>query len=89
MNATKCSKCGSQAVLPDVPVVTSVDNLSSVPVVAVAYSQPDAWLFKGPVTHRFLARVCGDCGFAEFYVENPQALAAAIQQGAVPAQKRA
>jgi hypothetical protein len=48
--------------------------------VALAYNKPDAWIFKGPNPHRFLARVCGVCGFAEFYVENPKRLAATINQ---------
>lgn len=66
--------------LADVPVVASVDNLSAVPVSVLAYNKPDAWIFKGPNPHRVLARVCGVCGFAEFYVENPKRLAATINK---------
>ena len=75
-----CPKCGSNEILPDVPVVSSVDHVSAVPVSALAYNKPDARVFKGPVPHRFVARICGGCGFAEFYVENPQGLAAIINQ---------
>jgi predicted nucleic-acid-binding Zn-ribbon protein len=78
MNMT-CLKCGSHKILPDVPVVSSVDKLSAVPVSALAYDKPDAWILKEPAPHRFLARVCGECGFAEFYVKNPLALAATIR----------
>ena len=35
MNMT-CSKCGASEMLPEVPVVASVDNLSAVPVSALA-----------------------------------------------------
>ena len=78
-----CPKCGSAEVLRDVPVVASVDNLSAVPVSALAYKNPEARLFKGPVPHRFLARVCGACGFAEVYVEDPQGLLATVKRAAV------
>ena len=79
----KCPKCGSSEILTEVPVVASVDNLSAAPVSALAYNKPDAWVFKGPVPHRFLARICGVCGFAEFYVENPKGLLATIKQSDV------
>ena len=75
-----CPKCGSNEILPDVPVVSSVDNVSAVPVSALAYNKPDAWIFKGPVSHRFVARICGACGFAEIYVENPKGLVVTINQ---------
>ena len=57
----------------EVPVVASVDNLSAIPVSVVAYHKPSAWVFKGPVPHRFPARICGVCRFAAFYVEIPRA----------------
>lgn len=75
-----CAKCGSSEILPDVPVVANVDNLSAVPVSAIAYNNPSAWVFKGPVPHRFLARICGKCGFSEFYVENVASLAATLHR---------
>ncbi len=80
-----CLKCGSSEMLPEVPVVASIDNVSVVPVTALAYNKPDAWVFKGPVPHRFLAHICGDCGFAEFYVENPKSLLATIKKSDVGA----
>ena len=78
-----CPKCGSAEVLRDVPVVANVDHLSSVPVSALAYKNPEARLFKVPLPHRFLARVCGACGFSEFYVEDPEALLATVKPAAV------
>jgi predicted nucleic-acid-binding Zn-ribbon protein len=76
-----CSKCGASEILPDVPVVSNVDNFSAVPISALAYQRPEARLLKGPVPHRILARVCAACGFAEFYVEDPKGLAATIKRG--------
>jgi predicted nucleic-acid-binding Zn-ribbon protein len=77
---TPCSKCGSTEVLTDIPVVSIIPAVA--PVCAVAYKTPDAMLFKGPVTHRFLARVCGSCGFAEFYVEDPKGFVAIAKRAA-------
>jgi predicted nucleic-acid-binding Zn-ribbon protein len=79
MDAT-CPKCGSDEILLDVPVVSSSDQFSAVPVSALVYNKPDAWIFKGPSPHRFVARICGGCGFAEFYVEDPKGLAATIKR---------
>jgi predicted nucleic-acid-binding Zn-ribbon protein len=61
---TACSKCGSTEVLADVPVVTS----KGFAVCAADYS------------HRFRARVCGSCGFAEFHVEDPKGLASVARR---------
>jgi predicted nucleic-acid-binding Zn-ribbon protein len=80
LEKTICTKCGSTEILPDVPVVSNVDNLSAVPIAALTYAKPDALIFKGPITHRFLARVCGDCGFSEFYVKDPKGLMATAKQ---------
>ena len=80
-----CSKCGSNEVLTDIPVVSSVDNLSPFVVSALAFNKPDARVYKGPVTHRFLARVCGSCGFAEFYVEDPKGFMAVVKRADVDA----
>jgi len=84
MNAS-CSKCGSTEILTDIPVVSGVDNLSVLYVSALAFNRPDARVFKGPVTHRFLARVCGSCGFAEFYVEDPKGLLEVVKRAGVDA----
>jgi predicted nucleic-acid-binding Zn-ribbon protein len=76
-----CAKCGSSEILPDVPIVSNVDNFSAVPVSGLAYRKPDARVFRGPVPHRLLARVCGACGFTELYIEDPKGFAAIFQPG--------
>lgn len=68
--------------LQDVPVVSSVDLTSAVPVCALTFSKPKARIFKGRTAHPFLARICGSCGAAEFYVQDPQALMAAAREAA-------
>jgi predicted nucleic-acid-binding Zn-ribbon protein len=64
-----CSKCGSTEVLVAIPVVTS----KGFAVCASDYN------------HRFLARVCGSCGFSEFYVEDPKGFVAVAKRAAVDA----
>ncbi len=84
MAGTSCSKCGSTEVLPEIPVLSSIDKVTGaeIPAFVLTYDKPDAWVFKGPVIHRFLARICGACGFAEFYVEDPKGLLDIIKRTA-------
>jgi hypothetical protein len=71
-----CSKCGSSEILPNVPIVAGVDNFSAVPVSGLAYRKPEARIFRSPAPHRLLARICGACGLAELYLEDPGGFAA-------------
>lgn len=75
-----CSKRGSTEILSGVPIGSGVDNLSAVPVSALAYRTPDARFFKGPASHPVLARICGACGFAELYLQGPKGLAAMVKR---------
>lgn len=40
----------------------------------VVYANPDAMIFKGGLNSSLYARVCGDCGYTELFVENPAEL---------------
>ena len=80
MTNTNCPKCGSSVVIPNVRIIDHGDNNQSLDLSATVYSNPKAWVLKGAITQRFRARVCGDCGYTEFYVENPQTLLAAARQ---------
>lgn len=40
----------------------------------LVYEDPKALLFKGAQKGTLYAQICGECGFAEFYLENPQEL---------------
>jgi predicted nucleic-acid-binding Zn-ribbon protein len=82
METASCPKCGSTEILDDIPVVSNVGNLSAVAVSALAYNRPERPILKEPTTHRFLSRICGSCGFAEFYVEDPKGLLAVAERGA-------
>jgi predicted acyl esterase len=40
----------------------------------VIYEKPDALIFKGMHEGALYARVCGECGYAELFLDNPQYL---------------
>jgi len=69
-----CPKCQSSDVIPDVKIIDHAHYNQPMDLSATVYTTPEAWVFKGPVSHRFNARVCGACGYAELYVENPATL---------------
>jgi predicted nucleic-acid-binding Zn-ribbon protein len=80
MQDGKCPKCGSSAVIPEVRIIDHGHYNAALDLSATVYTNPEAWVFKGAVSHRFKARVCGSCGYTEFYVEDPQTLLAAFRQ---------
>jgi len=40
----------------------------------IVAEKPDAMLFKQNKLHAIRANVCGECGFAEFFVDTPREL---------------
>jgi hypothetical protein len=40
----------------------------------VGFTNPEVWLFKGPVYARLRATICGECGHTELTAENPGSL---------------
>ncbi|MDZ4659605.1 MAG: hypothetical protein SH868_18695 [Bythopirellula sp.] len=77
MNETACMKCGSTEIIPDVRIIDHGPALLDLS--ATVYTNPEAYIFKGAISHRLQARVCGLCGYTEFYVSNPQALLTAAK----------
>ncbi len=70
LDLSPCRRCGSKRILPDVVVCDRVDagfkELS-----AVVYRNPDALIFKGALYGKLRARICGDCGYVELHILNP------------------
>src|SRR5262249_12624789 len=80
----KCTKCGSAKVIP-LTGVADQGQYSDGALKAYVSTNPDAWLFKGPVYAKLQARICGECGLTELYAENPQEIYKAycrVAQGA-------
>jgi predicted nucleic-acid-binding Zn-ribbon protein len=74
MSDVACPKCGSKDVIKDVRIIDHAHYNTPFDLCATVYREPDNLIFKNPASHRFQARVCGACGFTEFYVENARRL---------------
>lgn len=76
MSELQCAKCSSARVIPRVFVVDEspatsegmpVDN----PLRVRIEGNPSAWIRKDRLYGELTARICGDCGYTELYVQNP------------------
>ena len=78
LQATNCAKCQSTKIIPKARIIDTNDNFKWDLTVEV-YEDPDALIFKGAHRENMFARICGECGYVETYVENPQELYSAYQ----------
>lgn len=74
MQVENCAKCNSTKIIPNARVVDKGDHNSPMDLTVHVYENPDAMIFKGTHEGQLSARICGDCGFVEMYVENPAEL---------------
>lgn len=66
-----CAKCGSDRIVPNARVRDRGHlNSDAGNLTLIVYEKPDALLFKGAHQGELAARVCGDCGFTELFVED-------------------
>jgi hypothetical protein len=72
-------KCGSDKLIPLAGILDQGQYSDGRLKARVAYSNPEAWVFKGPVFAKLNATICGDCGFTELTAEDPAALYEAYQ----------
>lgn len=70
----KCSKCRSVKVIPLAGVIDQGQHSDGSLKARVGYTNPDAWVFKGPVYAKLKANICGECGYTELIAEDPAAL---------------
>lgn len=73
MSAT-CMKCGSEKLIPLVGMMDQGQYSDGHLKAFVAYTNPDSWLFKGPVYAKMAATICGECGFTELTADDPAGL---------------
>ena len=76
----RCSRCGSDDVMPRVRVVERAEDGMRHDLQAEVVRRPNALFFKRPHRADLTARVCGACGFVELYVDAPGALYTAFLQ---------
>jgi hypothetical protein len=70
-----CAKCGSAKVVPRARVIDRGDYSADIGNVQVGVSRkPFALIFKGHEKIDMFARVCGECGFTELFVDEPEAI---------------
>jgi hypothetical protein len=69
-----CSKCGSAKVIPFASIMDQGEYSDGSLKAHVGFTNPEAWLFKGPVYARLQATICGECGYTELTVVNPAAI---------------
>ncbi len=70
----KCNKCGSDEIIPLATMVDQGEYSDGRLKAVVAYTNPEAWVFKGAVCAKLKANICGQCGYTELIAENPAAL---------------
>jgi predicted nucleic-acid-binding Zn-ribbon protein len=76
-----CAKCGSTKIIPHARVIDRGDYSTDVGNVRLAVARnPQALVFKGLERVDSYARVCGECGFAELFVEDADSLYEAYVQ---------
>jgi len=77
----QCTKCGSSKIIPLVGIKDQGEHSDgSLRTHAVGYTNPDAWIFKGAVSARLHASICGECGYTELTAEQPALLYEAFQK---------
>ncbi len=68
----KCPKCGSSEVIADAKAIDCSGEYNVEYELTVAtFRKPDAMLFKGQQKTTLSAWVCTDCGYVEFYADQP------------------
>ncbi len=70
----KCGKCGSEKIIPLAPILDQGEYSDGTLKAIVAYTNPEAWMFKGAVYARLKANICGQCGCTELIAEDPAGL---------------
>jgi hypothetical protein len=70
--AAPCAKCGSERIIPHVPLVGNFEH--STRLKAVVIGNPDALILRDPLFGEVYANICGQCGHMELRVENSEEL---------------
>ncbi|WP_459554510.1 hypothetical protein [Lacunimicrobium album] len=66
-----CPKCGSKEVIADAMAVDHGEANMELDMTVATFKTPENWLFKGKMSTKVSAWVCGGCGFVEFYADEP------------------
>lgn len=67
-----CPRCQSEKIIPDVQIFDRAGHVLRLGV--KVFEHPEALVFKGAHAADLRSWVCGECGYVESYVGNPQEL---------------
>lgn len=81
MATMKCSRCGSEKVMPNLRIRDRYEAGMGQDVEVEVEGNPDAMIFKKAHREALRATVCGECGNVGLSVENPNALWETYSQG--------
>lgn len=83
---TQCPQCGSDKIIPDVPLKDRFGDTGSFSRQAAVEKQgaPQAWVFKDSCEGQIFLSICGECGHASMRVGNARLLWAAYQRSKRP-----
>ena len=79
-----CSKCGSSKVVPRARVIDRAHYGADSGNIQVGAARRPRKLFKLQEKVDVYARVCGECGFTELFVEDPSSIYAAYLESQRP-----
>jgi predicted nucleic-acid-binding Zn-ribbon protein len=66
-----CPKCGCTNIIGDARAVDRGDVNSVRDMEVATYRKPDALIFREKQVTTVSAWVCSDCGYVEYYADNP------------------
>ncbi len=80
-----CARCGSRDVIPNVRIIDRSGRSGGLrrDLQVEVYEDPNALIFWGTHAGTLSAWICGRCGFADLYVDNPGELLAAYRESKV------
>jgi len=79
-----CLKYGSAKIVPRAPVRDMGHYNLPGQLTVMLHENPDAAIFKETFLCGLTARVCGECGYAELYAEQPRELYGAFERSKRP-----
>ena len=70
----RCPKCHSTDLIAGVQPLDLGDHNAAHTAQLATYRKPEALVFKGRQSTSMTACVCAQCGYIEFYADDPKAL---------------
>lgn len=79
-HSDQCPKCNSTEIVRDAKTIDHFDYGVQHEMQVGVERNPTAWLFKGQQSCTVSAWICGECGYVEFYADDPATLEQAARE---------